>query len=164
MYRIGQGYDLHRLEAGRPLILGGVAIPHEKGCVAHSDGDALAHAITDALLGALGLGDIGALFPDTDPRYAGANSLELLQDAYARVTAQGYSLVNLDATIIAQRPRLRPYIDSIRQALAATLSVSVEQISVKAKTNEHVGPEGREEAISTQAVVLLVQSGNGLAG
>ncbi|MBI2423232.1 MAG: 2-C-methyl-D-erythritol 2,4-cyclodiphosphate synthase [Candidatus Hydrogenedentes bacterium] len=161
MYRIGQGYDLHRLEAGRPLILGGITIPHEKGCVAHSDGDALAHAITDALLGALCLGDIGALFPDTDPNYAGANSLDLLREAHALVTARGYAIVNLDTTIVAQRPKLRPYVDSIRQALAATLSLSVEQISVKAKTKEHVGPEGREEAISTQAIVLLLRESGG---
>lgn len=153
--RIGQGYDLHRLEEGRPLILGGVTIPHEKGLAGHSDADALAHAITDALLGAAALGDIGAHFPDTDPRYKGADSMLLLRDALQLVRHEGYRVVNIDSTIVAQAPKLGPHIPAIRARLAEVLEMPVEDISVKAKTNERVGPEGRQEAISTQAVVLL---------
>ena len=153
--RIGQGYDLHRLEAGRPLILGGVCIPHEKGLAGHSDADVLSHAITDALLGAACLGNIGQLFPDTDPQYRGADSLELLRDAYRRVIDAGWIVVNIDSTIIAQQPKLNPHLDVIRARLATALGIPVGGISVKAKTNEHVGPEGREEAISVHAVVLL---------
>ena len=153
--RIGQGYDLHRLEEGRPLILGGVTIPHGKGLAGHSDADALAHAITDALLGAAALGDIGTHFPDTDPRYKEADSMVLLRDALQLVRHEGYRVVNIDSTIIAQAPKLSPHIPAIRARLAEVLEMPVEDISVKAKTNEHAGPEGREEAISTQAVVLL---------
>lgn len=155
MTRIGIGYDIHRLEAGRPLILGGVTIPHTKGFVAHSDGDALCHAITDALLGALALGDIGSHFPDTDPQYKGADSVALLLDVLAKVRGLGWEIVNIDSNIIAQAPKLRPHIDTIRARLAEALSLPMDVISVKARTNEHVGPEGREEAISTQAIVLL---------
>jgi len=153
--RIGQGYDLHRLEEGRPLILGGVTIPHGKGLAGHSDADALAHAITDALLGAAALGDIGVHFPDTDPRYHNADSMILLRDAMQLVRHAGYRVVNIDSTIIAQAPKLNPHIPAIRARLAEVLEMPIEDISVKAKTNERVGAEGREEAISTQAVVLL---------
>lgn len=156
--RIGQGYDLHRLEVGYPLILGGITVPHEKGMVGHSDADVLSHAITDALLGAVALGNIGQLFPDTDPAFKGADSLVLLKEAWRRVQSTGYAIVNIDSTIIAQQPKLNPYLDAIRVRLAETLEISAEQISVKAKTNEKVGPEGREEAISVHAVVLLQES------
>jgi 2-C-methyl-D-erythritol 2,4-cyclodiphosphate synthase len=153
--RIGQGYDLHRLEVGRPLILGGVAIPHDKGLAGHSDADVLAHAITDALLGAMALGNIGEYFPDTDPAYEGADSLQLLQETYLLVKEAGYKLSNVDATVIAQEPKLNPHIPAIREALAECLSIPLECISVKAKTNERVGPEGRGEAISAHASVLV---------
>lgn len=155
MIRIGIGSDIHRLEAGRPLILGGVTIPHEKGLAGHSDADALCHAATDALLGALALGDIGGHFPDTDPRYKDADSMELLRAAVRLVSDAGYRVINLDANIIAQRPRMQPYIEAMRRGLAEALRVDVAAVSVKAKTNEQVGPEGREEAIRTEAVVLL---------
>lgn len=155
--RIGIGYDIHRLSEGLPLILGGVTIPHGKGFVAHSDGDALSHAITDALFGALALGDIGSHFPDTDPAYKGADSIVLLQKAAAIVREHGYEVVNIDSNIVAQAPKLRPHIDAMRARLAEALNLSLDVVSVKARTNEHVGPEGREEAISTQAVVLLEQ-------
>lgn len=153
--RVGLGYDLHRLEEGLPLILGGVHIPHSKGCVAHSDGDALSHAITDAILGAAALGNIGEHFPDTDPRYAGSNSLDLLREAQTMLVSAGYSIVNIDSNIIAQQPKLNPHIAAIRAKLAVTLNMDIADISVKAKTNESVGPEGREEAIRTEAIVLV---------
>jgi 2-C-methyl-D-erythritol 4-phosphate cytidylyltransferase / 2-C-methyl-D-erythritol 2,4-cyclodiphosphate synthase len=153
--RIGAGYDLHRLIAGRPLLLGGVEIPHEKGLEGHSDADALCHALTDAILGAAALGDIGQLFPDTDPAYQGADSMELLRKAYARAREAGYRLVNVDSTIIAQRPKLAPHIPAIRAALGEALKIDVDCISVKAKTNEGLGPEGREEAISVHASALM---------
>lgn len=162
MNRIGIGYDIHRLEAGLPLILGGVTIPHPKGFVAHSDGDALCHAITDAMLGALALGDIGSHFPDTDPRYKGADSVHLMQQVAELVRGNGYHIENIDTNIIAQAPKLRPHIDTIRERLATALHLPVEKISVKARTNELVGPEGREEAISTQAIVLLARSDSGI--
>ena len=153
--RVGLGYDIHRLEGGLPLILGGVHIPHSKGCVAHSDGDALSHAITDAILGAAALGNIGEHFPDTDPRYAGSNSLDLLREAQTMLVSAGYSIVNIDSNIIAQQPKLNPHIAAIRAKLAVTLNMDIADISVKAKTNESVGPEGREEAIRTEAIVLV---------
>lgn len=153
--RIGLGYDLHRLEAGCDLILGGVKIDHNRGLLGHSDADALCHAITDALLGALALGDIGTHFPDTDPKYKDADSIILLQDAHKLVQAEGYTIVNVDSTIIAQNPKMKPHIPAIRACLAKALGIDIDQISVKAKTNELVGPEGRGEAISTQAVVLV---------
>lgn len=156
--RIGQGYDLHRLEVGYPLILGGVNVPHEKGMVGHSDADVLSHAITDALLGAVAMGNIGQLFPDSDPAFKGADSLVLLKEAWRRVASTGYAIVNIDSTIIAQQPKLNPHLDAMRVRLAETLEIDVEQLSVKAKTNEMVGPEGREEAISVHAVVLLKES------
>lgn len=155
MMRIGTGYDLHRLEAGLPLILGGVRIAHSKGLSGHSDGDALAHAVIDALLGAAALGNIGRLFPDTDPQYEGADSLDLLARAGARIKKGGYSIVNIDATIIAQEPKLDPHLDEMRDNLARGLEIAAGRVSVKAKTNEGVGPEGRGEAISVHAAALL---------
>ena len=157
--RIGFGYDLHRLEAGRDLILGGVKIKFNRGLIGHSDADALCHVITDALLGALALGDIGTHFPDTDPAYKDADSVKLLRTAYDMVQAKGYGIVNIDTTIIAQKPKINPYIPAMRTTIASCLGIDVDQISVKAKTNEMVGPEGRGEAISTQAVVLLDKVG-----
>jgi len=154
-YRVGLGHDTHRLVAGRPLILGGVTIPYDRGLQGHSDADILLHAITDALLGAAGLGDIGDAFPDTDPAYAGIDSAILLQRALTRVTEGGWRPVNLDCTIFAQRPKLSPHKGAIRQRLAELLSLPVEAVNVKAKTGEHVGPIGREEAMSADAVVLL---------
>lgn len=159
MNRIGIGYDIHRLEEGRPLILGGVQIPHTKGFVAHSDGDALCHAITDAMLGALALGDIGSHFPDTDPQYKGADSVALMCAIAALIRKAGWEIVNIDSNIIAQAPKLRPHIGSIRIRLAEALSLPMDAVSVKARTNENVGPEGRQEAVSTQAIVLLTKSG-----
>jgi len=155
MIRIGIGCDIHRLTPGRPLVLGGVAIPHEKGLAGHSDADALCHAVTDAVLGALALGDIGRHFPDTDPRYAGADSMELLRAAVRMAADAGYRLVNVDANIVAQRPKLQPHIEAMRQRLAEALRIDTACVSVKAKTNEGVGPEGSEEAIRTEAAVLL---------
>ena len=149
------GYDLHRLVEGRPLILGGVTVPFEKGLDGHSDADALAHAITDALLGAAALGNIGQHVPDTDPRFKDADSFQLLAHANRLLHDAGYSIVNIDANIVAQLPKLNPYLDPMRARLAECLGIPIERISVKAKTNEHVGPEGRGEAISTQAVVLI---------
>lgn len=157
-FRIGTGYDLHRLEEGRPLILGGVRIPFEKGLQGHSDADILCHAVTDAILGAAALGDIGAHFPDTDPRFKGADSLDLLARARQLVNSAGYRVVNVDATIIAERPKLREHIDAMRQRLAESLLVRTSAVSVKAKTNEGVGPEGRGEAMSAQAVAMLEES------
>lgn len=157
--RVGIGYDLHRLEAGRPLILGGIEVPFDKGLAGHSDGDALAHAITDALLGAAALGNIGQHFPDTDPAFKDADSMELLHKAAGLVRDAGYSIGNIDANIIAQQPKLNPYLDAMRTRLSEVLDLDIGRISVKAKTNESVGPEGRGEAMSTQAVVLLERSG-----
>lgn len=153
--RIGIGYDLHRLVEGRALILGGVNIPHDKGLDGHSDADALAHAVIDALLGAAALGNIGWMFPDNDPRYKDVDSLRLLEEAAQAVGDAGYAVVNIDANIVAQAPKLNPYLDAMRDNLAARLGVAPGQVSVKAKTNEGVGPEGRGEAISVQAVALL---------
>ena len=155
MIRIGLGYDLHRLVEGRPLILGGITIPFEKGLEGHYDADALAHAITDALLGAAALGNIGQHFPDTDPRYKDADSIVLLGHAADMLRAHGYRIVNIDSNIVAQRPKLNPYLDAMRNRLSECLQLDVNCISVKAKTNERVGPEGREEAISTQAIALI---------
>jgi 2-C-methyl-D-erythritol 2,4-cyclodiphosphate synthase len=155
MMRIGTGYDLHRLVPQRPLILGGIRIEHPLGLDGHSDADALCHAVIDALLGALARGDIGSHFPDTDPRYKDADSMQLLAAVVNDVREAGYYVCNLDSTIVAQRPKLRPYIESMRDSLAQCLGISPTLVSIKAKTNEGVGPEGREEAISTQVVVLL---------
>ena len=157
--RVGLGYDLHRLQAGRPLILGGVEIEHNRGLVGHSDADALCHAITDALLGAVALGDIGTHFPDTDPAYKDADSVKLLEAAYGMVKEKGFNVINIDSTIVAQNPKMKPYIPAMRELLAEKLGIDVDAVSVKAKTNEMVGPEGRGEAISTQAVVLVEEAG-----
>jgi 2-C-methyl-D-erythritol 2,4-cyclodiphosphate synthase len=155
MMRIGIGYDLHRLVEGRPLILGGVHIPHHEGLSGHSDADALTHAIIDALLGAAALGNIGQRFPDTDPRFSGASSFLLLAETAQLIRQAGYQIVNIDSNIIAQEPRLNPYLDAMRTALADCLRMDRKCISVKVKTNEHLGPEGLGEAVSAQAVVLL---------
>ena len=153
--RIGQGYDVHRLTEGRKLIIGGVAIPYEKGLDGHSDADVLLHAIMDALLGAAALGDIGLLFPDTDAQYAGADSLKLLERVKEVLMEEGYSVVNIDATVIAQEPKLRPYIDMMRQNIASTLGIELSSVSVKATTEEKLGFTGRKEGIAAQAIVLI---------
>ena len=155
MMRIGHGYDVHKLVEGRDLILGGVKIPHTLGLLGHSDADVLLHAISDALLGAAALGDIGAHFPDTDPAYKGADSLMLLREVVRLVGEQGYVLCNLDATILAQRSKLRPYIDEMRQRMAEACGVDISQISVKATTEDHLGFTGREEGIAAHCVALL---------
>lgn len=154
-FRIGQGFDVHALVEGRPLILGGVTIAHTHGLKGHSDADALLHAITDALLGAAGLGDIGRLFPDTDPQYKGADSRVLLREAYRRVLASGWQLVNLDATIHAQAPKIGPHAPAMIAHLASDLDVQTSEINIKAKTNEGLGHLGRQEGIAANAVVLL---------
>lgn len=153
--RIGFGYDVHRFADGRKLMLGGVEIPHDKGLLGHSDADVLLHAITDALLGALALGDIGAHFPDTDPSYKGADSRVLLNEAYALILEKGYELGNLDATVIAEQPKLRPHIIEIRESIAGLLGCAIENVSVKATTSEQMGFAGRKEGMIAQAVVLL---------
>lgn len=154
-FRIGFGYDVHQLVEGRDLLLGGVHIPFEKGLLGHSDADVLLHAITDAILGAVAMGDIGRHFPDTDPRYKDADSRLLLRDAYALAMNEGYELSNVDATIIAQRPKLLPYMQLIRENIAEDLIVDLNQVSVKATTSENIGFLGREEGIAAHAVVLL---------
>ncbi|MEN7432290.1 2-C-methyl-D-erythritol 2,4-cyclodiphosphate synthase [Chromobacterium sp. TRC.1.1.SA] len=156
MFRIGQGYDVHQLVEGRPLILGGVDVPHDKGLLGHSDADALLHAITDALLGAAALGDIGRHFPDTAVEFKGADSRALLREAAARVRAAGWRPVNVDSTLIAQRPKLAPHIDEMRANIAADLGLDVGAVNVKGKTNEKLGYLGRCEAIEAQAVCLLM--------
>lgn len=155
MIRVGLGYDLHRLVEGRPLILGGISVPFEKGLDGHSDADALAHAITDALLGAAALGNIGQHFPDTDPRFKDANSIDLLRRTAELLRIHNYRIINIDANIVAQRPKLNPHLAAMRAAIAECLELPVDRVSVKAKTNESVGPEGRGEAISTQAIALI---------
>lgn len=152
---VGIGYDVHRLVAGRPLVLGGVNIPAAKGLLGHSDADVLTHAIIDALLGAACLGDIGRLFPDNDPQYEGCYSLDLLATAYRRVWEKGYLVKNIDATVIAEQPKLAPHIEEMRQALAHTLDLDVEQVSIKATTNEGLGFLGRGEGIAALAVCQL---------
>jgi 2-C-methyl-D-erythritol 2,4-cyclodiphosphate synthase len=153
--RIGHGYDLHALAPGRRLVLGGVDIPHSHGPIAHSDGDVLLHALADALLGAAALGDIGQHFPDTDPAYAGADSRVLLRRVEALVRDAGYGVVNIDATVLAQRPKLAPHRDAMRANIAADLGLDIGAVSVKATTTEGLGPVGRGEAISAHAVCLL---------
>ncbi len=153
--RIGHGYDVHRLVEGRFLILGGVRIPFEKGLDGHSDADVLTHAVMDALLGAAAMGDIGKLFPDTDDRYLGADSIALLREVDRRLTEAGYRLGNLDVTVIAQRPKLAPYINQMRQNLAAALHTELQNVSVKATTEEHLGFTGSGEGIAAHAVCLL---------
>jgi len=154
--RIGLGYDLHVLVEGRPLILGGVLIPYERGLMGHSDADAVSHAVTDAVLGAANIGDIGKLFPDTDKAWKDANSLRLLADAWTRVRAAGFTLGNLDIVVIAQQPKIGPHADAIRESLARVLEVTPGQISIKGKTNERVDAVGRGEAIAVHAVALLM--------
>lgn len=153
--RIGHGYDVHRLVEGRSLVLGGVRIPFEKGLDGHSDADVLTHAVMDALLGAAAMGDIGKLFPDTDDRYLGADSIALLREVDRRLTEAGYRLGNLDVTVIAQRPKLAPYINQMRQNLAAALRTELQNVSVKATTEEHLGFTGSGEGIAAHAVCLL---------
>jgi 2-C-methyl-D-erythritol 2,4-cyclodiphosphate synthase len=153
--RIGEGWDVHELVAGRPLVLGGVTIPHSHGLAGHSDADALAHAITDALLGAAALGDIGRHFPDTDPAFKGADSMRLLSEAARRVRAAGFEIGNIDSTIVAQAPKMAPHIEAMRTRLSAALGIGLEQVNVKAKTAEKMGPVGEGRAIEARAVCLL---------
>lgn len=154
--RIGNGYDIHRLVEGRPLILGGLEITHTVGLLGHSDADVLTHAIMDAILGALSLGDIGHHFPPSDPQWEGANSLLLLAQVNQIIQVKGWSIGNIDSVIVAEKPKLKPYIPQMREKLAQTLNISPEQVSVKATTNEQLGPVGREEGIAAHAVVLLI--------
>ncbi len=156
--RIGEGFDVHKLQDGLPLTLGGVAIEHTKGCVAHSDGDVLVHAICDALLGAAALGDIGAHFPDTDPQYRGIDSLKLLSNVCELLRQRGYAVSNIDSTIRMQRPKLRPHIDSMRQKVAEAMKITLDQVSIKATTTEALGFEGREEGVSASAIALIVKT------
>lgn len=153
--RIGHGYDVHKLVEGRPLIIGGVEIPHEKGLLGHSDADVLLHAISDALLGAAALGDIGKLFPDTDPAYKGADSLVLLKKVCQKVREAGFEIENIDSTVLAQAPKLRPYIDEMRSLISAYTNVSIDAVSVKATTEEGLGFTGAKEGIAAHAVCLL---------
>lgn len=155
--RIGMGYDVHRLVPERDLILGGVTIPHELGLLGHSDADVLLHAIMDAMLGAAALGDIGKHFPDTDPAYKGISSIELLRHVKELVEKEGYTVGNIDATVIAQRPKLRPYIDTMREHVADVLDVPVNAVNIKATTEEKLGFTGNEEGISSQAICLLME-------
>ena len=154
-FRVGQGYDVHRLVTDRRLILGGVDIPYEKGLLGHSDADVLAHAVMDALLGAAALGDIGKLFPDSDPEYEGADSLMLTRRVARVLEENGYAISNVDATIIAQSPKLAPYIDKMRENIAAALNIPVTDVSVKATTEEKLGFTGRKEGIAAQAAALI---------
>jgi 2-C-methyl-D-erythritol 2,4-cyclodiphosphate synthase len=156
--RIGEGWDVHALVPGRALVIGGVAIPYERGLLGHSDADVLLHAITDALLGAAGLGDIGRHFPDTDPRFKGADSVLLLEEAARRVAQAGWSIANVDSTVVAQAPRLAPHIDAMRTRIAKALGLSPTQVNVKAKTAEKLGPVGQGQSIEARAVVLLSAS------
>lgn len=154
--RIGHGYDVHRLVEGRKLILGGVEIPYEKGLLGHSDADVLLHALMDALLGAAALGDIGKLFPDTDEQYRGADSRVLLREVVRRLSAEGYSIGNVDVTLIAQRPKIAPHIPQMRENIAADLSVALSQVNVKATTEEHLGFTGSGEGMAAHAVALII--------
>lgn len=154
-FRIGHGYDVHALREGLRLVLGGIEIPHEKGCVAHSDGDVAIHAVCDALLGAAALGDIGLHFPDTSDDFKGIDSKILLQRVVALLRERGYEVGNIDCTIRMQRPKLRPHIDAMRAAMAEAMGVAVDRVSVKATTSERLGFEGREEGVSVSAVALI---------
>jgi 2-C-methyl-D-erythritol 2,4-cyclodiphosphate synthase len=156
-YRVGTGFDAHALEEGVPLVLGGVRIEHPRGLAGHSDGDVLAHALTDALLGAAGLEDIGALFPSSDPKFAGADSLELLAEAWERIQAQGWRLANADVVLVGEEPRLAPHRGDMRQRLAAALGVEPELVAVRATTTDGLGFAGRGEGLAAQAVALLVR-------
>jgi 2-C-methyl-D-erythritol 2,4-cyclodiphosphate synthase len=155
--RIGEGWDVHQLVEGRKLILGGVHVPHDKGLLGHSDADALLHAITDALFGAAGLGDIGRHFPDTDPQFKGADSGVLLAQAAVRVRAQGWRIANVDSTIVAQAPKMAPHIPAMRARIATLLAVDEAQVNVKAKTAERLGPVGEGLSIEARAVILLLR-------
>ncbi|SEN59856.1 2-C-methyl-D-erythritol 2,4-cyclodiphosphate synthase [Lihuaxuella thermophila] len=158
MIRIGQGFDVHQLGENRPLIIGGVTIPYEKGLIGHSDADVLLHTICDAILGALALGDIGRHFPDTDPEYKGADSAELLKVVWNLAKERGYRLGNADATIIAQKPKMAPYIPQMRERIAELLETDIDRVNVKATTTEKLGFTGREEGIAAMAVVCLVKN------
>lgn len=155
MLRIGQGYDVHRLVSGRRLVVGGVEIPHETGLLGHSDADVLLHAISDALLGAAAMGDIGCLFPDNDSRFKDADSLVLLTAVAEKLKESGFSIVNIDCTLIAQKPKMRPYIDEMRANIARACGISVDFVSVKATTEEGLGFSGREEGMAAQAICLI---------
>jgi 2-C-methyl-D-erythritol 2,4-cyclodiphosphate synthase len=157
-FRIGQGYDCHALVEGRKLIIGGVDIPHHVGLLGHSDADVLLHAITDSILGAAALGDIGKHFPDTDVQFKGADSRTLLKEAARRVVATGYSIGNIDCTIIAQRPKMAPHIQAMRANIAEDLGLEIGQVNVKAKTNEKLGYLGREEGIAAESIAMLIAS------
>jgi 2-C-methyl-D-erythritol 2,4-cyclodiphosphate synthase len=157
MFRIGQGFDLHRLVAGRKLILGGIEIPYEYGLAGHSDADVLIHAIIDALIGAVALGDIGKLFPDNDSKFKDIDSKILLKKVYQQISELGYQINNIDSTIILEQPKLRDYIDPMRASLAKVLDLRIDQISIKAKTSEKIGVVGRGEAAIAEAVVLLIK-------
>ncbi|MFM7447197.1 MAG: 2-C-methyl-D-erythritol 2,4-cyclodiphosphate synthase [Leptolyngbyaceae cyanobacterium] len=159
MIRIGNGYDIHRLVPGRPLILGGIRLEHELGLLGHSDADVLTHAIMDAMLGALSLGDIGHYFPPTDPQWQGANSLELLAQVDGLIQSKGWQVGNIDSVIIAERPKLKPHISTMRDRLASVLNLQPDQVGVKATTNEKLDATGREEGIAAYAVVLLILPG-----
>lgn len=154
-FRIGHGYDVHKLTQGRRLVLGGVTIPHELGLLGHSDADVLVHAIMDSIIGAMGLGDIGRHFPDTDEKYRGADSLHLLSAVRVMMVSRGYSVVNIDATIIAQKPRISPYVERMRDNVARVLGCDIDRVNIKATTEEHLGFTGREEGISAHAVALI---------
>ena len=156
-FRIGHGYDVHALGDGRRLVLGGVEIPHERGCIAHSDGDVAIHAVCDALLGAVALGDIGLHFPDTSAEFENIDSKILLSRTAAKVREKGYEIGNIDCTIAMQRPKLRPYIDMMRRALAEAMSIAVDRVSVKATTTERLGFEGEEKGVSATAVALVYE-------
>ena len=156
--RIGNGYDIHQLVSGRPLILGGVEIPHHLGLLGHSDADVLTHAIMDALLGALGMGDIGHYFPPSDPKWKGANSMTLMARVLEIIQSQGWKVGNIDSTVVAEQPKLKPYLQPMRKAIAQTLNIELEQISIKATTNEKLDSVGREEGICSYAVVLLLKN------
>lgn len=155
MYRIGTGYDIHQLTSGRDLIIGGIKITHEKGLLGHSDADVLIHAVIDAMLGALALADIGTLFPDTDPKYKGADSTVLLKHVYELIKEKGYKISNLDSNIIAQQPKMMPYIPKMKEVLCKILELDVESLSIKAKTKEKMDSVGQGLAIEATAVVLL---------
>lgn len=155
--RIGHGYDVHRLVPGRKLVLGGVTVPHETGLLGHSDADVLTHAVMDALLGAAALGDIGGMFPDTDPAYEGADSIALLRAVIARLAESGYAVGNIDCTVIAQRPKLKAFIPQMRANLAATCGIAEGAVNVKATTEERLGFTGREEGVAAHAVCLLLE-------
>ena len=154
-FRVGTGFDAHKLAEGRPLVLGGVNVPHEKGLWGHSDADALCHALSDAILGAVALGDMGKYFPDTDPRWKGADSLKMLVECVRLAKEKGWSVGNVDATIVCQKPKLSPFVLPMREKMAMALGVELDRVSVKAKTTEGMGFEGREEGISVQAAVIL---------